>query len=82
VTLEQLCAVRSLTLDQLAEAAGIAPATVVKIDAGTVRANPSLLRRLAAGLGLEPAALRDELSAARRSWGRSAHLGRGRTPWR
>jgi transcriptional regulator with XRE-family HTH domain len=66
VTLQELCAARGLTLDQLAERAGVALTTLVKLDAGTTRAQPVTLRRLGAVLGLAPAALQDELSAARR----------------
>ena len=66
MTLQELCAARGLTLDQLAARAGVPPTTVAKIDAGTIRAQPGTLRRLAAGLGLEAAALQLELSAARR----------------
>ena len=64
MTLQQLCAARGLTLEQLADRAGVERATVLKIDAGTVRLQPITRRRLAAVLDLE--ALRDELSAARR----------------
>ena len=64
--LQPLCAARGLTLAQLAERAGLPLATVVHLDAGTTRAQPATLRRLAATLGLAPAALQDELSAARR----------------
>jgi transcriptional regulator with XRE-family HTH domain len=80
VTLQELCAARGLTLDQLAAAAGVAPTTVVQLAAGTIRAQPITLRRLGAVLGLEPAALRDELSAARRRLPPSAD--RDRTVWR
>ena len=73
--LQQLCAARGLTLDQLAERAGVALTTLVKLDAGTTRAQPVTLRRLGAALGLPPAALRDELSAARRSRGRTSAEG-------
>jgi transcriptional regulator with XRE-family HTH domain len=66
MTLQQLCAARGLTLEQLAERAGVALTTVVKIDDSTIRAQPSTLRRLAAALELAPAALRDELSDSRR----------------
>ena len=65
--LQQLCAARGLTLEQLAERAGVPPTTVAKLDTGAIRAQPITLRRLGAVLGLEPAALRDELSAARRT---------------
>jgi transcriptional regulator with XRE-family HTH domain len=37
VILQQLCAARGLTLAQLAARAGVPLATVVKLDAGTVR---------------------------------------------
>ena len=67
--LQQLCAARGLTLDQLAEAAGVPPTTVAKLEAGAIRAQPITLRRLSVVLGLAPAALRDELSAARRTQG-------------
>ena len=66
MTLRQLCAARGLTLEQVAERAGIAVATVVKIDAGTIRAQPSTRARLAAVLGIDPKFLRDELSDTRR----------------
>ncbi len=66
MTLEQRCAARGLTLELLAERAGLALATVVKIDDGTIRAQPATLRRLAPALGLEPDTLRYALSAARR----------------
>jgi transcriptional regulator with XRE-family HTH domain len=66
MTLQELCAARGLTLAQLAERAGVAPATVAKLDAAEIRPHPLTLRRLAAVLGLEPVALRTELSTARR----------------
>jgi hypothetical protein len=67
VILQQLCAARGVTLEQLAERAGVALTTVVHLDAGTARAQPATLRRLAPVLGLAPDALRDALSAARRT---------------
>ena len=60
--LQQLCAARGLTLDQLAERAGVLGAIAAKLDAGALRANPSVLRRLADVLGLEPGALRYQVS--------------------
>jgi hypothetical protein len=51
VTLQELCA-------------GVPLLTVFEVDAGTRRAHPVTLRRLAAVLGLAPDALRDELDAA------------------
>ena len=81
MTLQELCAARGLTLAQLAERAGVLPVTVAKLAAGTLRANQFLLRRLAAGLGLAPDALRAELSAARRGRG-PVPAGRPSTAWR
>jgi transcriptional regulator with XRE-family HTH domain len=75
VTLQELCAARGLTLAELAERASVLPTTVAKLDAGTLHAQPVTLRRLAAVLGLEPGALRDELSAARRRRGRGRGAG-------
>jgi transcriptional regulator with XRE-family HTH domain len=66
MTLQQRCAARGLTLEQLAERSGVLLATVLKIDAGTVRLQPITRRRLAAVLDLDPDTLRDALSAARR----------------
>jgi transcriptional regulator with XRE-family HTH domain len=66
MTLQQLCAARGLTLEQLAERAGVALATVVKIDQGIVRLHPLTRRRLAAVLGIGAGALQAELSEARR----------------
>ena len=79
--LQPLCAARGLVLAQLAERAGVRPPTVAKLDAGTLRANQFLLRRLADALGLAPAALRDALSAARRTRARPP-TGSGLTPGR
>src|SRR5688500_16439827 len=42
MTLQQLCAARGLTLEQLAERAGVALATVVKIDDGSIRVQPAV----------------------------------------
>jgi transcriptional regulator with XRE-family HTH domain len=66
MTLQQLCAARGLTLEQLAERSGVLLATVLKLDAGTARLQPITRRRLAAVLDLTPDTLRDALSAARR----------------
>jgi transcriptional regulator with XRE-family HTH domain len=66
VTLQELCAARGLTLADLAERVGVPFTIVAKIDAGTIRAQPTTLDRLAAPLGLTREALRAELSAARR----------------
>jgi transcriptional regulator with XRE-family HTH domain len=78
VILQQLCAARGLTLAQLAARAGVPLTTVVKLDAGTVRAQPLTLRRLAAALDLAPEALRDAFAAARRRQGRPRG---GLNPW-
>ena len=80
MTLRELCAARGLTLDRLAAAAGVAPSTVAQLAAGTIRAQPVTLRRLGAVLGLEPEALRAELSDARRGLPSSAD--RSRIVWR
>ena len=66
VTLQELCAARGLTLAALADRAGVPFSIVTKIDAGTIRAQPVTLDRLAASLGLTREILRAELSAARR----------------
>ena len=66
MTIQQLCAARGLTLEQLAERAGAALATVVKIDEGTIRAQPRVRGRLAAVLGIDSETLRAELSDTRR----------------
>ena len=66
MTLQQLCAARGLTLEQLAERAGVALTTVVKIDEGTTRLQPITGRRLAAVLDMDTLTLRVELSATRR----------------
>ena len=66
MTLQQLCAARGRTLAHLAERSGVLLATVLKIDAGTVRLQPITRRRLAAVLEMDPDTLRDALSAARR----------------
>ena len=84
MTLEQLCAERGLTLEQLAERAGAPPTTVAGIETGAIRPQPVTLRRLSEALGLEPAALRDELCATRRRRGLSRGLspGAGLGSWR
>ena len=79
MTLEHLCAVRGLTLEQLAERAGVALTTVVKIDAGTTRLQPITRRRLAAVLNMDTLTLRDALSATRRGQQRPPPSG---TQWR
>jgi transcriptional regulator with XRE-family HTH domain len=79
MTLQQLCAARGLTLEQLAERAGVALSTVVRIDAGTLRLHPLTRDRLAAALDLDPAALRDALSDTRRGRENSPLSG---TEWR
>ena len=46
--LQQLCAARGLTLEQLAERSGVALTTVVKINESTTRLHPITRQRLAA----------------------------------
>jgi hypothetical protein len=76
VTLEQRCAARGLTPEQLAARAGVPLTTVTGLVAGTTRAPPVTLRRLGAALSPAPGDLQDELSAARRL----RAVGRNRTP--
>jgi transcriptional regulator with XRE-family HTH domain len=76
VILQQLCAARGLTLEQLAARAGVPLAVLAKLEAGTVRPQAPTLRRLAAALDLAPEALRDAFTAARR---RQAERQRNRT---
>ena len=66
MTLQDLCAARGLTLEQLAARADVSLGTVAKLDATAIHAHPATLRRLAAVLELAPAALQDAFSAARR----------------
>jgi transcriptional regulator with XRE-family HTH domain len=80
MTLHERCASRGLTLEQLADRAGVAVTTVLRIDADTLRPNPLTRDRLAAVLDLDPATLRDELSATRR--GRERRDIRPATEWR
>ena len=67
MTLEQLCAARGLTLEALAARARVPRTVVTKIAAGTIRAQPTTLGRLAGALGLDRDRLAAELSAARRA---------------
>ena len=79
MTLQELCEARGLTLEALADRARVPFSIVAKIDAGTIRAQPATLDRLAAPLGLTREALRAELSAARRR--RPPRGDRSRTVW-
>jgi transcriptional regulator with XRE-family HTH domain len=81
VRLEQLCAERGLTLEQLAQLSGVRSAVVARLAAGGGRLHPATLRRLAAELTSTPGELRNELLDARGSrWGPPAPEGsrRGR----
>jgi transcriptional regulator with XRE-family HTH domain len=53
-TLRQLRKQRHLTQEQLAVSADVSPSTVYHIEAGKVRLRPSILRRLARALGVDP----------------------------
>jgi len=53
-TLRQLREQRYLTQEQLAVAAEVSASTVYHIEAGKVRPRPSIVRRLARVLGVEP----------------------------
>ena len=65
--LEQLCAERGLTLEQLAQRSRVRAAVVANLAAGGGRLHPATLRRLAAELTTTPGALRNELRDARGS---------------
>jgi transcriptional regulator with XRE-family HTH domain len=80
MTLEQLCAARGLALEQLAERAHVPLSTVAELAAGTRRAQPTTLGRLAGVLGLDRDRLAAELSAARRA--RPGDPEGTRTTWR
>ncbi len=67
--LRELREARFLTQLQLAEAARVATATIVRIEQGQVAPNFQTIRKLAAALGIEPGELVTDpaaLSAARR----------------
>ncbi len=53
-TLRQLRQYHHLTQDQLATAADVSPSTVYHIEAGKVRPRPSIVRRLARVLNVNP----------------------------
>ena len=67
VTLQDLCAARGLTLADLAARARVPLPVVTKLEAGTIRAQPTTLGRLAGALGLDRDRLAADLSAARRA---------------
>jgi len=51
---------RALTQAELAERAGVMPATISRLENGQQRAYPSTVRKLAKALGVEPALLYGE----------------------
>jgi DNA-binding XRE family transcriptional regulator len=53
-TLRQLRREHHLTQEQLATAADVSPSTVYHIEAGKVRPRPSIVRRLARALNVDP----------------------------
>lgn len=57
-------AARGLTLDQLADAAGVGRATISKIERGDASPTAAILARIAAGLGVSVASLFSEKSDA------------------
>jgi len=67
--LQQLCDLHQLTLPALAERAGVPVATVRKLAAGEIRAQPGTLTKLAQALGMGPGDLARALSDARRRHG-------------
>lgn len=54
---------RALSQADLAQAAGVSPTTISNLEGGTHRAYPKTVRKLAAALGVEPAALYGEEGA-------------------
>ena len=54
IRLKELREWRYLSQEDLAKLAGVAPATIVRIEQGTVTPNPRTIRKLAAALGVEP----------------------------
>jgi len=53
-TLRQLRREHHLTQEQLATVADVSPSTVYHIEAGKVRPRPSIVRRLARALNVDP----------------------------
>ena len=67
--LQQLCDMYRISLDTLAERAGVPVETVRKIDSGEIRAQAGTLGKLARALDMRPTDLAQTLSKARRRWG-------------
>ena len=54
---------RLLTIRELAKLAGVAPSTIYLIEAGRTNPQPSVMRRIAAALGVDPMQI-DQFRAA------------------
>ena len=67
VGLRELRQQQLLSQRELASKAGVAHKTVVDIEAGKIRPHPSTLRKLAAALGVPPAALAEYLAPPTRN---------------
>lgn len=74
-TLTELRETRHLSLAQLAERAGLSISTVSRVEAGTVRPQQFIRRRLAAALGLTEDEFIQQLSEARRATAKSPASG-------
>lgn len=61
--LRELRQARFYSQRQLAELAGVAETTIIRIEQGGGVPNPSTVRKLAAALGVAPAALVPDISA-------------------
>jgi ribosome-binding protein aMBF1 (putative translation factor) len=80
MNLRQLREARQWSQEELAARSGVALATIAKLEAGAIRPQPTVLRRLAQALGLTPEDLARQLSEARRA--RAAGRGTGLASWR
>jgi transcriptional regulator with XRE-family HTH domain len=80
MNLRQLREARHWSQEELAARSGVALATIAKLEAGAIRPQPTVLRRLAQALGLTPEDLARQLSEARRA--RAAGRGTGLASWR
>jgi len=63
-TLRQLREPQHLTQEGLAVAADMSPSTVYHTEAGKVRPRPSIVRRLARALGIEPGGISVDMRPA------------------
>jgi transcriptional regulator with XRE-family HTH domain len=61
VGLRELRQERVLSQRELAERAGVSPKTILDIEQNRIRPQPGTIRKIAAALGMEPAALAENL---------------------